>query len=420
MEWKNIRSRGVFVQTSTVFDGSEWITSSQPFEVSNGFTSVSPGPSSKGDFKTPTVPWTYSITDVYGMRGSVVARFTNSVQSQALTGFFLQDNPGTSSDWQNYVQLARDQARAKCIEKLNDNVRGSLDLATSIAEGGQTVKMLSLTRRLTDALAYTASSWKRDVLRQLSSFKRRRRVQRYLDRWQRGIASRYRGSYTPIRVTPGVVSRVTSNLANGWCEFTYGWRPLMGDIYGVASNIVGQVKNSLNLYTVRASSLVTSTYDTQIPGLNLWHDAKVEVSVNAMHTFGVRLRREDPALARWTSLNPLAVAYELMPYSFVLDWFVDIGGYMRNLETSLRYGSNFISGYEGSFTKASARSVCNSFIQNGNSIETCSGNGSVQEKVYSRSLLSSYPAPTFPSFQVDLGSSRLLSAAALLRQLIRR
>jgi hypothetical protein len=126
----------------------------------------------------------------------------------------------------------------------------------------------------------------------------------------------------------------------------------------------------------------------------------------------------DQSLAKWTSLNPLSVAWELVPYSFVVDWFYDVGSYMRNLETALLYDNKFKSGfvstlalYEGHGTALDQRNPSSS---GRNFLIT--GNASIRRASFNRVLLFSYPLPSIPSFQVDLGWQRLLSAASLLRQ----
>jgi hypothetical protein len=129
----------------------------------------------------------------------------------------------------------------------------------------------------------------------------------------------------------------------------------------------------------------------------------------------------DPDLSRFTSLNPLTVGYELIPFSFVFDWLFDLGSYMRNLETSLLFNSSYRWGYISTLVSVNYEM---SFL--GKTVDSGNGNyytygASARKKIVSFERLPgvSYPVPQFPQVDLNLGSSRLLSAASLLRQLIK-
>lgn len=118
--------------------------------------------------------------------------------------------------------------------------------------------------------------------------------------------------------------------------------------------------------------------------------------------------------ARFTSLDPASIAYELVPYSFVLDMFADIGGYLRNAETALLYNRIFRMGYVSYSTKVECDYVLAGPTQFPN--RTATGGGRVKAVSLSRQRITSYPTPQIPSFSCDLGSGQLMSIAALLAQ----
>ena len=127
---------------------------------------------------------------------------------------------------------------------------------------------------------------------------------------------------------------------------------------------------------------------------------------------------------RWTSLNPINIAWELIPYSFVVDWFLNIGGYLRNAETALLYGAVFRGGYVSASSKLEGpleflQSYTSGFPPLPYSKEyLTSAHGYAKLTGFNRSILGSYPFPTPPSFKANLGSGQLLNAAALLGALI--
>jgi len=266
-------------------------------------------------------------------------------------------------------------------------------------------------------------SWKREILDQLRSLKKRRAAAGALRRWQKGIKARYPGSYRPQRVRPSdaqaIVSGSSKTLANGWCEYTYGWNPLLSDIKNVADNIVGFVHNKCAVKAKGTRSLDDRVTETR--NFSAWTGpAKINYQGFVSVEFGILLNVGfDNNLGRWSSMNPLSVAYELFPYSFVIDWVFDLGSYMRNVETSLLYGTSFKSGFESTLVRYEGTATVRNIMVQGVRDYTMSVEGSKQVCSFSRQLLFSFPTPQVPSFDVQLGSARLLSAAALLRQLLR-
>lgn len=116
---------------------------------------------------------------------------------------------------------------------------------------------------------------------------------------------------------------------------------------------------------------------------------------------------------RLTSLNPISIGYELIPYSFVLDWVWNIGGYLRDLETAFLYDKYFRTGYQtltwkhkGGYAIAPGGTTPSNVA--------LAGSGRIDCRWKSRSVLTDYPAPSIPPVRVDLGSGRLLNLAALL------
>lgn len=138
-------------------------------------------------------------------------------------------------------------------------------------------------------------------------------------------------------------------------------------------------------------------------------------------TLGVQMKPGfDGGKQRWSSINPLVVAYELVPFSFVYDWIVDLGGYMRNLETSLLYQPDFVSGYTSTLVRYRSNTEFNDAYEESGWRHSISASCRYEMTGFTRSLLGNYPYPQLPMLKPELGSSRLLSAAALLRQQLRR
>lgn len=375
------------------------------------------GPMLKGNFVDPN-PWNYAIRETSYARG--VFRSEHKLNGlNVVDGIIEPDNPGME-----YLQLdsiGRELAQATALDRLNEKVRGSLDLATSLAEGGQTIKMLNLVERLKSVMSDMRNSYKKEILRKLGSLKNRKQLDKAMSRWQRGLATRHPRAYRPVPPRKGgFTGALTSVPANGWLEYTYGLSPLISDIRGIAENIVGFVHNNTKVTascTLRLDGLrregLLSCYGHNMP-------TKCEYKGFVRAKYAITLRAGyDESLAKWTSLNPANIAWELFPYSFVIDWVLDVGSYLRNLETSLLYATKFVSGSFSTLIKYEGTSVCQYVFPVDNGMVTCVANGAIRRTIFDRSVLISYPAPRLPSFKLDLGASQLISAAALLRQLIK-
>lgn len=102
--------------------------------------------------------------------------------------------------------------------------------------------------------------------------------------------------------------------------------------------------------------------------------------------------------------------------SFVLDWFVDIGGYLQLQEAALGNGLAFKRGFltvsNLNFYKARVYGAGKS----GTNIYQVDLQGSRRVTSKSRTRLFAFPRPAYPTVQVDLGWQRILSAGALLAQ----
>lgn len=323
------------------------------------------GPVTHGNMVDPN-SWSYTVRDIGHFRGVRTDYYpTPSTLYSTDRGYF-----GGSSDQPSYPTWNRTLLYNKALEKFNNLARGGLDLGVSLAEIHSTSRML------------------------------------------RGVT----------KVTNLARGLNTKGLANGWLQWTYGWKPLLSDVYGVADESIRVVLNRIERFNAR-SSLPIRIDDSQS---RIVRSLPVTVDRNGTGkescTISCKLVVPDFDLARWTSLNPVSLSWELIPYSFVVDWFYDVGSWLRNLETALLYSARFQSGYRSELYcyqgTEKPRSTRYTFGSQSAILRDTLAQIRVIEFV--RTKLTSYPLPLPPTFQVDLGSNRLLSAASLLRQLMKR
>lgn len=120
----------------------------------------------------------------------------------------------------------------------------------------------------------------------------------------------------------------SQNFSGRWLELQYGWLPLLGSIHAVID------EPSLPLsrvVTCRATERVRYVVKSD-PDYDFYQ--KADFDLMARVTVQGRITLSDSALANaqaYGIMNPLLLAWELLPYSFVVDWFIPIGNYLNAL-----------------------------------------------------------------------------------------
>jgi len=214
-------------------------------------------------------------------------------------------------------------------------------------------------------------------------------------------------------------------ISKVWLGMKYGWLPLYNDVWnyldwtyrGIDSGIpvIGRRVRTENTHTAKNFAGTNPNTKGIVTGVTKFKcEVKCWVGVQNSDLYN---------LSRVTSLNPLSIAWELTPFSFVVDWFFDIGSYLSNLEASLGSGLTFKRGYYTEVvyqTAAGTNSGRWTDWYNGSEYETGSDNSieSHVKVVKRRIVLTGLPRADFPSFKTSLGGQRIMSAAALLRTVL--
>lgn len=124
-------------------------------------------------------------------------------------------------------------------------------------------------------------------------------------------------------------------LANRWLEYQYGVKPLMSDIYATAAVLNKNVNEGILKY-VEVSTLETSQSISKLSGSGerSYECTSTKTSI-VRQKASARYRIASSKLMTATSVgitNPALLAWELIPYSFVIDWLIPIGDYLSSLD----------------------------------------------------------------------------------------
>lgn len=211
------------------------------------------------------------------------------------------------------------------------------------------------------------------------------------------------------------------DISNAWLEYQYGVKPLLNTIYQGTTFLANKAK--------RFRVSVTGKFIDELQGTtNIAYglvNGLVREHISCRTKYVVDFQISNSAVfnaSRIAKFNPIALAWELVPYSFVADWAFDLGSYLEDLETSFGLGLTFVRG----FKTQTYRHVCTVRVP-----IQYNKSGSQAFRVHqdlipgfskvtglNRSVLGAIPTPYAPSFDVKLGADRLMSAAALIGQLL--
>lgn len=123
-------------------------------------------------------------------------------------------------------------------------------------------------------------------------------------------------------------------LANGWLELEFGWKPLVQDVYAAVEAYRNGMASRGQLVTALGSK--TGYYKPSPTGLSLMNrysnlEANELTPRVKSKAYGVV---SNPAVLTLNELglaNPALLAWQLLPFSFIVDWFLPISQILGTL-----------------------------------------------------------------------------------------
>lgn len=213
-------------------------------------------------------------------------------------------------------------------------------------------------------------------------------------------------------------------LADNWLALQYGWKPLLQDIQGSMEALARYNLANDSVREVRASAKVSRTENNDI-----FDDYNGKVRIGEIsHTYlcqvkvGLKYRVNDSLrafLSQTGFTNPVNLAWEVLPYSFVVDWFLPIGPYLESL--SAYDGLEFYEGWISQFSKWSTFGSVDfkGLVASGTEQRVYKGQYSSTSVRLNRDKLPSFPRLTFPNFKNPFSTTHALNAIALVRSAFR-
>lgn len=117
-----------------------------------------------------------------------------------------------------------------------------------------------------------------------------------------------------------------------WLEYWFGWSPLVADIGNVVDVLQGDVPYGQRL---RGRGSARTKRESTTTGTTWW---QVEQEAKARcQIFGVvTVTNHDLFLANKLGfVNPTLIAWELVPFSFLVDWFLPVGDFLASMTNNV-------------------------------------------------------------------------------------
>lgn len=324
----------------------------------------------QGNLVSPT-NWEYSV-EVYrkfiGMRQQF---YPVGTLYETTVGVYGGD-PLAGPTWE------RNSLYNDALSKLNSKVRDRADWAEDVAQAKATAKSAKL-GALAGDLVEAARNLKRDPLSLIGA------------------------------------------TAASYLQYRYAWSPLINNIFDTASaalniNDGGSIRLTSTAMRKMSDSgtCANAGSGTSSPVVRFNNTGKQGCR------FVVDMRGMDEnRLADFTTLDPRVLAWNLLPWSFVVDWVYGIGGYLEAQEHALRYNPLFLRGYVTElYANFRTEEITDAVVSTSFTVKQ--GRAMRREIRFKRTALASWPLPRRPVLNTDLGSSKLLAAAALLGTILRR
>lgn len=347
-------------------------------------------------FRSPTP---YSRTISTGSQRTVPVSAYQTFKSggytyeQWFTGHTNTHDPGLPVVPQSVV----DWTVARCLRKLKDQ---KVNLAQAFAERKQTARLVT------------------------SNLIKVAKVGRALRHLDLAGASRALGVRRPSgRIRP-------ESVTDFWLELQYGWKPALSDIHG-AMEALQERESKSEVYkacvtaarTVKERLLfgpylrypLCDTGSTTFSG-RFWYEARYEDTYSAftrldyVRDFSV----STDTLSELGFTNPLSLAWEVLPFSFVVDWSLPIGEYFNLFDAD--HGWSFKGG------STSTRAVRKGFhtvtgiqvqgLQNESGYAYGSGRG--RRVNFDRIVRSAAPFVPLPSIDTRSSNLHVANGLALL------
>jgi hypothetical protein len=197
-------------------------------------------------------------------------------------------------------------------------------------------------------------------------------------------------------------------------EYQYGFLPLVSDLYGLQQQLKDGFRNKDQLFKVSrqvTSALNPRDFISPVAGSLTLKEVTGQAAQVVKVVYYQKVSNESLAgLEQLGLTNPALIAWELVPFSFVIDWLIPIGTFLEALTATL--GMSFTGGYEDRIVHANVRWSHNI----GTLISGTPYQGHFRQMAFQRLVHLTWASPV-PYWKNPFTATHVISAIALVAQL---
>lgn len=149
----------------------------------------------------------------------------------------------------------------------------------------------------------------------------------------RSIMSKKRASYAKAKKA----NALTQWAASNWLQYRFGVRPLVSSVNGILETVKNRTSKLRR--TCRGSYSMSATSQNSGLDVRLLHDIAWEDVTEHKFSVHAGILVEDIVSTAgklgFDASNMLALPWELVPYSFVADWFANVGDFLYSVIPSV-------------------------------------------------------------------------------------
>lgn len=227
----------------------------------------------------------------------------------------------------------------------------------------------------------------------------------------------------------------TGQPSKDWLALQYGWLPLLNDVKGAAETLAQKMLGNALLIKVQQSAKYDwpdyshthrKSFAGDVLGDFRWDFNGGVTNSKCQLTFTVNNQFQRDAQVLGIT-DPLTLAWELLPWSFVIDWFIPIGNFVQrlNYDSGLQYVDGFTTQFtrqSGSLVPVGGTYTGNRVGSDGKKATSVLGGSAAKFEHYKldRIWLSKPPRPSYPRFKDPFSPVHVLNALALAERAFAR
>lgn len=154
-----------------------------------------------------------------------------------------------------------------------------------------------------------------------------------------------RAEMRKLKKTAAYVTRKAGTVGDAWLEYRYVWTPLVLDVRDSVRALATQKQK---MYRYSQSAFKFFEEEKYFDQVSI-HQAPYDSAATVKGYYGTHIKYyydvTNPLATAWSSLaDPVQLLWDLVPWSFVVDWFVDLSTYLDL--RSATWGLTFTDGYK--------------------------------------------------------------------------